>query len=89
MLADNHCLDCGNTHIGLDDVVGSDLQRGGTERYPSRGKHYFDVFCPSCGRKQGLVIKRNHPVLFTIWPCSWNDEPCCNDGCEYCNGEYI
>lgn len=89
MLADTRCLNCRDQHIGLGDAVGSTLQRGGKERYPSRGEHYFDVFCSSCGQKQGLVVHRGDGRVFTIWPCSWNDEPCTEDGCEYCEGEYV
>ncbi len=89
MLADKRCLDCGEYYFGLDEAVGSELQKGGLDRYPSRGEHYFDVFCPTCGRKQGLVVARTEPKLFTIWPCSWNDETCREDDCEYCGGEYV
>lgn len=87
MLTDKRCLDCGDQYIGLSDAVGSELKRGGHDRYPGRGEFYFDVYCSSCGRKQGLVV--THQMMFTIWPCSWNDETCREDDCEYCEGEYI
>lgn len=89
MLADGTCLDCGEYHFGLEEAVGSELKKGGKEGYPRRGEYYFDVWCPKCGRKQGLVVERSDGALFTIWPCAWNDEPCTKDGCEYCEGEYV
>jgi len=89
MIADKLCLDCGKFHIDLEEAVGAELQRGGLEKYPHRGEFYFDVECPNCGRKQGLVVDNTDGRLFTIWPRSWNDEPCCQDGCEYCEGEYV
>ena len=86
---DTMCMDCGKYAFDIDDALDATLKEGGIDRYPQRGKHYFDVTCPSCSRKQGLVIRPSHGHIFTIWPCSWNDETCCEDGCEYCEGEYV
>lgn len=89
MMKDANCLDCYRMSLDIDDAVGSELKKGGHDTYPSRGEYYFDVHCPHCGRKQGLVVSHDRPRFFTIWPCSWNDEPCCEDDCAYCEGEYV
>jgi len=86
---DCFCLNCGDYHFDLADAKGTQLKEGGVDGQPRRGKYYFDVTCKVCNQQQGLVIRPEYGGALTIWPCSWNDEPCMEDECEYCEGEYI
>ncbi len=88
MIADGVCLDCCEYHFSVRDAVGERIKDGGKEQYPDRGSIYVDVTCPECDRRQGLVLD-TFPDAFTIWPCSWNDEPCMDEDCPYCHGEYV
>lgn len=86
---DKMCLDCRRCTFELSDVVDTQLKEGGVKQYPERGRYYFNVTCPVCDRKQGLVIRPAESQMFTIWPCSWDNSPCGEVGCEYCGGKYV
>lgn len=91
MITDRDCLRCEKYTFSLSDALGARLNRAESNSPRDRGRFYFDVECEACGQRQGLVIRGSTrmPQLFTIWPCSWNDETCMTEGCVYCDGEYV
>jgi hypothetical protein len=93
MITDRTCLDCGDYTFTTTDAAGKELTTFDSHRVMLTNPPalFTDVACPECGRQQGLVVqpRSSHHPIYTIWPCSWNDEPCTEDGCGYCEGEYV
>lgn len=92
MITDRSCLDCRDYTFRLVDATGGELHIVDSRRASliEPTSVYTDVTCRECGRTQALVLQPGaKTTVFTLWPCSWNDEPCMEDGCDYCNGEYV
>lgn len=90
MIADTWCLDCEEHQFSLQDAAGRTLLDRGDKDNLRRGRYWFPVKCPVCERTQAFVVRElSQPRFCVLWPCSWNDEPCQESDCGYCEGEYV
>jgi hypothetical protein len=87
MRTDPDCLECGAYAFSLSDGVGSVLKSSQRVGVYIEEFLYFDVRCPECEQTQALVVHPTQESIFTLWPCTWKDKPCGEDGCEHCAGE--